>query len=82
MVEPTTLEKRLLTRRLDAGHLERVQHRVRTHLDEGVANAFLLHIERHPCLEDALVKGDQPVHVGGDERQVMDVVEQLQLRLL
>jgi hypothetical protein len=31
-------------------------------------------IEGHPCVEDALVKRDQPIQVGGEERDVMQVV--------
>ena len=82
VVQPAAPEHRPGARRLDAGHLEGVQHRVRSHLDEGVPQVLLLQVDRHPRPEDAFVEGDQPVHVGRDERQVVNAVQQPQLRLL
>src|SRR5215213_6584027 len=38
--------------------------------------ASFFQFECHPRPEDALVEGGQPVEVGGDERQVVDVIEQ------
>src|SRR5215217_7683123 len=76
MVEPAAVEQRLFARGLDTGHLERMKQRIRSHLDEDVAKALFLQVERHPRLEDALVEGDQAVHVGSDECYVMDAVEQ------
>jgi hypothetical protein len=44
-----------------------VQDRVRPDLDERMAEAGLLAIERYPRVEDALVERDQPIHIGGEE---------------
>ena len=55
---------------------------MRTHLDEGVAESFFLQIDRRPSAEDPLVEGNQSIHVGCEECQVMDVSEQLQADLL
>ena len=52
-----------------------MQQRVRPHLDEDVAKAFFLQVERHPRLEDALVEGDEAAHVGSDECYVMDTIK-------
>ncbi len=82
MVEPSALEHQLLAWRLDTGDLEWVQDGVGSELNEGVAETFFLQINRHPCLEDTLVKGGQPIQIGGDKGQVMKVVEQLQDYLL
>ena len=38
--------------------------------------SLLLAVERHPRVEDPLVERDQPIHVGGEERHVMQVVDQ------
>src|SRR5215203_4683454 len=76
MVEAPTVEHRLFPRGLDSGDLERMQQRIRTHLDEDVAKALFLQVERHPRLEEALVEGDQAVHIGSNECYVMDAVEQ------
>ena len=82
VVQPAAPEHRPGARRLDARHLEGVQHRARANLDEGVAEALFFQVDRHPRFEDALVEGDQPVHVGGDERRVVDAVWQSQPSLL
>ena len=49
MVQVTALEHRLGARRFEIGHLERVQDRVRAHLEEGMPEAYFLQVERHPC---------------------------------
>ncbi|MFG3590980.1 hypothetical protein ACFXS9_00535 [Bradyrhizobium sp. RDI18] len=49
--------------------------------DEGVAQPLLLEIDRDARSEDTFVETDQSVHVGGDKRQVMYVVEQLHVYL-
>src|SRR5215212_5931755 len=81
MVEASAPEHRLGARRLEAGNLKGMQDRVRSHLDKGVAEIFFFQIHRGSCPEDALVEGDEAIHVGGDKRQVVDVVEQWRLRL-
>ena len=53
---------------------------VRADFNEGVAQALFLEIDRYARVEDPLVEADQPVHVRGDKRQVVDVVEQLHVR--
>ena len=77
VVEASALEHRLGARRLDARNLKGMKDSMRPNLDERVAQALLLEIDRHARIEDALVEADQPVHVRGDECQVMDVVEKL-----
>ena len=47
-----------------------------SHLNEGMPQASFFQFECHPRPEDVLVEGSQPVKVGDDERQVVDVVEQ------
>ena len=81
MIEAPAGEHRPLARNLDSGHLKRVQDGVRTDLDEGMSQTLLLEVDGHARPEDAVVEADQPVHVGGDERQVMNVVEQLHVSL-
>ena len=71
------LEHRLLAWRLNPRDLKWMKDSVRPHFDEGVAQTLLLEIDRHARSEDPLVETDQSVHVGGDKRQVVDVVEQL-----
>ena len=80
MVEASALEHRLGARRLNARNLKGMKDSVRPNFDEGVAQALLLEIDRHARVEDPLVEADQPVHVRGDKRQVMDVVEQLHVQ--
>ena len=58
-----------------------MQDSVRTHFDEGVAQPLLLEIDRDARTEDTFVETYQSVHVGGDKRQVMYVVEQLHVYL-
>jgi hypothetical protein len=45
-----------------------------------MATAVVIAIERHPCVEDALVERDEPIHVGCEERQVVQVVDQSHAR--
>jgi hypothetical protein len=68
----TYLAERLLARRVQR---EVVQAAALEHR-EGMPEALFFQVDRHPCPEDALVEADQPVQVGRDELQVMDVVEQ------
>jgi hypothetical protein len=63
--------------RINSSDLKWVQDSVWTHFDEGVAQPLLLEIDRHARSEDTFVEADQSVHVCGDKRQVMYVVEQL-----
>src|SRR5215203_3820492 len=81
MVEASAPEHRLRARWLNAGYLTRVQDCVRSHLDKGVAATIFFQVHRDSCPKDALVEGDEAIHVGGDERQVVDVVEQWRRRL-
>ena len=76
MVETAALEHRLVAGRGHSGNLKRMQDSVWTNCYERVAKAILLEVECCPCFEDALVEFDQAIHVCGDERQVMDVVQQ------
>ena len=82
VVEPATVEHRLVAGRLHAGNLERMQEGVWTDLDQHVPKALLFQVDPDPRIEDALVETDQPVQVVRDERQVVDVVQQLHWRLL
>lgn len=52
-----------------------------TDLDQNVTEPLFLEIERDGRREDAIIERDQPVHVGGDERKVVEVVEELHSRL-
>ena len=45
MVQTTTLKHRQGPWRLGTGHLERVQHRVRSHLDKGMPQALLFQVD-------------------------------------
>jgi hypothetical protein len=76
------LEHWLGTRRLDPWNLERVQDGVRTYFDEGVAKIFFLEVNCHLCFKNTFVKADQPVHIGSDKGEVMDIVEQFHNQLL
>ena len=77
VVEAPALEHRLLAWRLNPRDLTWMKDSVRPHFDEGVAQTLLLERDRQARSEDPLVETDQSVHVGGDKRQVVDVVEQL-----
>jgi hypothetical protein len=82
VVEAPALEHGLVARRFNSRDLKRVQDSVRTHFDEGVAQPLLLlEIDRDARSEDTFAETDQSVHVGGDKRQVMYVVEQLHVYL-
>lgn len=80
MVEAPALEHGLVARRFNSRDLKWVQDSVRTHF-EGVAQPLLLEIDRDVRSEDTFVETYQSVHVGGDKRQVMYVVEQLHVYL-
>jgi hypothetical protein len=45
----------------------------RPNFDEGITQAFLLEIDCNSSFENAFVEANQPIHIGSDERQVMDV---------
>lgn len=81
VVEAPALEHGLVARRFNSRDLKWVQDSVRTHFDEGVAQPLLLEIDRDVRSEDTFVETYQSVHVGGDKRQVMYVVEQLHVYL-
>jgi hypothetical protein len=53
-----------------------MQHRLRSDGDERMTTAVVDAIERHVRVEDAFVETDQPIHVGGEEGHVMQVVDQ------
>ncbi len=79
VVEAPAREDRLPRRRVDPIHLERMENRVGTDLDEDVTSPwriFLGSVEGHARVKDALVEGDQPVHVAGQEGHVVQAVEQ------
>ena len=81
VVEASALEHRLGAGRLNSRDLKGVKNGVRTHFDEGVAQPLLLKIDRDARSEDTFVETYQSIHVGGDKRQVMYVVEQLHVYL-
>jgi hypothetical protein len=54
-----------------------MQDSMRTYFDEGVPQTLLIEVDRHTRAEDALVEVNQPIHVGRDKRQVMDIVQKL-----
>ena len=57
--------------------LERVQHRRGPHLEKRVAQPVLAHVERHFGIKDAHVEREQSIHVLGQERDVVDAVDEL-----
>lgn len=85
VVQAPARKDRLPRGRVDPIDLEGMEHGVRTNLDEGVTAAWwilLCPIEGHPRVEDALVEGDQPVHVAGQKGHMVQVVEQRHRLLL
>jgi hypothetical protein len=47
------------------------------HLEENVAKTLLSHVERQLGIEDALVEADEPIHVFGEEGDMMNAVYEL-----
>jgi hypothetical protein len=62
--------------------LERVQHRCRPDFDKHMPQTLFLQIERDARVKDSLVEVDQPVHVGGEEGQMVNAVDKSYSALL
>ena len=78
MVEPTAAEHgRRRWRIRPVQHLERVQDGGRPHLEEGVAKALLCHVERYLGVEHPHVERQEAIHVLGQEREVVNPVDEL-----
>jgi hypothetical protein len=75
MIEAPAAEHRLIPGRLDPRDLKWMQDSMRTHFDKGVPQTLLFEVDRYARAENALVEINQPIHVGRDKRQVMDIVQ-------
>jgi hypothetical protein len=78
VVETTAAEHRRRRRRCrSVQHPEWVQDSRGPHLEEGVAEPLLGHVERYFGVEYAHVEGEEAIHVLGEEGQMVNAVDEL-----